>query len=82
MVIPLAPTSRITRSGVIEKEDFRNLLLYVKENCPDIHFKGIFSHDGSSYNAADLEACREIDLTAQKRTLEFAAIAEELGMKP
>ena len=70
------------RSGVIEKEDFRDLLLYVKESCPDIHFKGIFSHDGSSYNAADLEACREIDLTAQKRTLEFAAIAEELGMKP
>lgn len=70
------------RSGVIEKEDFQNLLLYVKENCPDIHFKGIFSHDGSSYNAADLEACRKIDLTAQKRTLEFAQLAQSLGMKP
>lgn len=28
------------RSGVIEKEEFRKLLLFVKENCPDIHFKG------------------------------------------
>ena len=70
------------RSGVIEKDDFKQLLKHVKEHCPHIHFKGIFSHDGSSYNAEDLEACKKIDLDAQKRTLEFADIAREMGLPP
>lgn len=68
------------RSGVIEMKDFKRLLLYVKSNCPHVHFKGVFSHDGNSYNMPDLNACLENDLKAQRRTLDFAHAAEEIGM--
>lgn len=67
------------RSGVIEKEAFRDLLNYLSANCPDIHLKGIFSHDGNSYNAKDLEECKDIHLSAQHRTVEFANLAREMG---
>ena len=40
-----------------------------------------FSHDGNSYGAADISECRNIHLTAQKRTLEFARLAKEEGME-
>jgi len=69
------------RSGIIEEADFKDLLIYVKNNCPHIHFKGLFSHDGNSYNVSDLKACEENDLRAQRRTLRFAELAAELGMK-
>lgn len=68
------------RSGVIEEEDYKNLLSYLKEKCPHIHFKGIFSHDGNSYSAKNLEECKEIHLKSQERTLNFAKIAEGMGM--
>lgn len=70
------------RSGVIEKEDFRALLAHVRAACPHVRFEGVFSHDGNSYNVPDLEACRENCLRAQRRTLEFARLAGELGMEP
>lgn len=69
------------RSGVIEKEYFRKLLEHLKKSCQHIYFEGIFSHDGNSYTASNLEECKEIHINAQKRTLEFAKIAEELNMK-
>ncbi len=68
------------RSGVIEKDDYVALLRFLK-TCRNIHLKGIFSHDGNSYGAADVSACLEIHLTAQRRTLEFAKLAEDEGMK-
>lgn len=69
------------RSGVIEEEDYRNLLTYLKDNCPDIHLKGIFSHDGNSYNAQDLDECKEIHLSTSQRTVDFANIAREMGFE-
>ena len=51
----------------------------LKTDCPHIYLKGIFSHDGSSYNAENLEACRKIDLDAQARTLGFVKIAWEMS---
>lgn len=69
------------RSGVIEEEDYRNLLTYLKDNCPDIHLKGIFSHDGNSYNAKDLDECKEIHLSTSQRTVDFANIAREMGFE-
>lgn len=68
------------RSGVIEESDYKELLRYLKR-CSNIHLKGIFSHDGNSYEAEDVSACLEIHLTAQKRTLRFAGIARDEGMK-
>jgi len=68
------------RSGVIELGDFKALLAHLKSKCPSIQLKGIFSHDGNSYNARDIEECREIHLEAQRRTLEFADVAREMGM--
>lgn len=70
------------RSGVIEPDDFEALLTHVKHACPHIAFRGIFSHDGNSYHAKDLEECREIHLASQRRTLEFAQLAKNLGMEP
>lgn len=67
------------RSGVIEEEDYRQLLAYLKASAPSIHLRGVFSHDGNSYNADNLEQCREIHLAAQKRTLRFVDIAKEMG---
>ncbi|MBS5607288.1 alanine racemase [Clostridium sp. AF18-27] len=68
------------RSGVIEEADYLELLEYLK-GCKNISLKGIFSHDGNSYQAADIRECREIHLTAQRRTLRFAELAKEAGME-
>jgi D-serine deaminase-like pyridoxal phosphate-dependent protein len=68
------------RSGIIEEVDFLKLLDTIK-NCSHIKFKGIFSHDGNNYSARDIEECLDISLGAQQRTLKFAKLAKENGMK-
>lgn len=68
------------RSGVIEEEDYLQLLRFLKV-CSNIRLKGIFSHDGNSYQAEDVDACRQIHLTAQRRTLHFAQLAAKEGME-
>ncbi|MFZ3109430.1 MAG: D-TA family PLP-dependent enzyme [Rectinemataceae bacterium] len=69
------------RSGVIEEKDFLALLETIR-GCPHVHFKGIFSHDGHSYSARDIEECGRIFLESQRRTLRFADLAAGIGMKP
>lgn len=66
------------RSGVIEEKDFIDLVNFIK-TCRNVHLKGIFSHDGHSYAAKDVEHCRELYIESQKRTLGFAKIAKDLG---
>ncbi|MFS0820288.1 D-TA family PLP-dependent enzyme [Bacillus sp. 1P02SD] len=66
------------RSGVIEESDYIRLVEYIK-NCSHVNLKGIFSHDGHTYKAKDLEECRELYNAAQKRTLHFAHLAQKLG---
>ncbi|WP_085993988.1 D-TA family PLP-dependent enzyme [Oceanobacillus senegalensis] len=68
------------RSGVIEERDFIHLVDYIK-NCDHVTLKGVFSHDGHTYKAKDLEECRHLYNEAQKRTLHFAQLAEERGSK-
>lgn len=68
------------RSGIIEEEDFVNLLNCIKTKN-NVHLKGIFSHDGDSYGAEDYKELEEIFYTSQKRTLRFAEIAEQMDMK-
>lgn len=67
------------RSGIIEEADFIDLLDSIRE-CPHVYFQGLFSHDGNSYEAKDLEELHQIARTAQERTLHFAEIAREYGM--
>ncbi|MBR6673612.1 MAG: hypothetical protein IKL39_02675, partial [Mailhella sp.] len=47
-----------------------------------VHLRGLFSHDGNSYTAPDIEACRAIANAAMERTVHFARLAEGRGMKP
>lgn len=68
------------RSGIIEETIYIDLLNYLKK-CKNIHLKGIFSHDGHSYSAKNIEECKEIHLRSQKRTLHFANIAKEMNFK-
>lgn len=68
------------RSGIIEEEDFIRLVEYVK-TCNNVHLKGIFSHDGNSYAAENMEQLEKIFITSQKRTLRFAELADKLGCK-
>ncbi len=67
------------RSGIIEDIDFIRLLDYIKSS-ENIHFKGIFSHDGHSYSASNLDDLRKIHDESQKRTLHFASLAIEAGL--
>lgn len=67
------------RSGIIEESDFLALLATIAR-CPHVHLKGLFSHDGNSYSAESADACREIAIGAQKRTLHFADLARKHGM--
>ena len=69
------------RSGVIEESAFRTLLESIKAS-KNVEFKGVFSHDGHSYKAENLDECREIFTRSVERTLRFAEIAEEMGLKP
>ena len=67
------------RSGVIEEADFLRLLEAFRK-CSFVRFGGIFSHDGNSYGAENLDALRAISDGAQRRTLHFAQLAREQGM--
>ncbi|MFP4483170.1 MAG: alanine racemase, partial [Thermovirgaceae bacterium] len=67
------------RSGIIEEGDFFALLETIK-GCENVRFMGLFSHDGNSYDAEDIDECRKIARKAQKRTLHFARLAKDRGM--
>jgi len=66
------------RSGVIEEEDFIELVNYIN-HCSHVQLTGVFSHDGHTYKANDLEECRKFYNAAQKRTLHFANLARDQG---
>ena len=68
------------RSGIIEEGDFVSLINYIKD-CKNISLKGIFSHEGHSYGAENMEELINIFNESQIRTLKFAELAEELGFK-
>lgn len=67
------------RSGIIEEDEFITLLDSIR-TAPHVHFQGLFSHDGNSYEAQNLEELHDIAKTAQERTLHFAEIAREYEM--
>jgi D-serine deaminase-like pyridoxal phosphate-dependent protein len=69
------------RSGIIRESDFLQLLEMLKQ-CRHVVFAGLFSHDGNSYFASNKEECHAIALSAMERTVHFARLAEQAGMKP
>lgn len=69
------------RSGIIEESDFRTLLENVK-SCKHVELRGIFSHDGHSYKAENIDECKELYLESVNRTLHFASIAAAMGLEP
>ncbi len=69
------------RSGVIEEEDFRTVVGAVK-NSRNLHLKGIFSHDGHTYAAENVDECKKLYNDSVQRTLRFAEIAKEMGLDP
>lgn len=66
------------RSGIVEEEECQKLLDYLKD-CPHIHLRGVFSHDGDSYSAPDIETACKKSVIAQKRTLKFAQMCKDNG---
>lgn len=66
------------RSGVVEEEECQKLLDYLKK-CSHIHLKGVFSHDGDSYSAPDVETALKKSVIAQERTLKFAKMCRDNG---
>lgn len=67
------------RSGIIEEEKFRTLVEAVK-NSRNLYLKGIFSHDGHTYGAENVEECKKLYNDSVQRTLHFAEIAKEMGL--
>jgi D-serine deaminase-like pyridoxal phosphate-dependent protein len=68
------------RSGVIEEETFLEILNALKD-APNVHLKGVFSHEGHSYGQPTVEDCNKIFKESQERTLTFAKLAEDNGFK-
>lgn len=67
------------RSGIIGEAAFIELLEAIRQ-CPHIHFQGVFSHDGNTYRAKDMETCFALAEAAQTRTVHFASLAAAHGM--
>ncbi len=67
------------RSGVIEESDFIKLIESLKKSSY-IKFCGIFSHDGNTYGAKDVETCLNLSMGAQERTISFAKIAKDMEL--
>lgn len=68
------------RSGIIHKEDFIDLVKHIR-TCRNVNLRGIFSHEGHTYGLETIEDLKEAFIESQERTLEFARLAEDLGIK-
>lgn len=66
------------RSGIILKEEMRELLDFIKTK-ENVTLKGIFSHEGHTYKSESIEKCLQDFKVSQERTLEFADIAKQEG---
>jgi D-serine deaminase-like pyridoxal phosphate-dependent protein len=67
------------RSGVITDEQLINLAKYIKTK-EKVILKGVFSHEGHSYKAKNIEACIEACIESQKRTVRAGTMIKELGI--
>ena len=66
------------RSGVITDEQLVQLTKHILDK-KRVVLKGVFSHEGHSYKAKNIEDCRKICLESQARTLRAGTMAKALG---
>ena len=67
------------RSGVITDDQLINLAAYIK-NKKKVILKGVFSHEGHSYKAKNIEECIRVSHESQERTLRAGNIVRGLGI--
>lgn len=68
------------RSGVINDDQLIDLAKYIK-NTTMVSLKGVFSHEGHSYKAKDVESCVKASIESQKRTVRAGNMLKDLGLE-
>lgn len=68
------------RSGIVEDEQLINLVNAIKA-CRNVVLKGIFSHEGHTYKADDIEDCCAKAKVAYEKTLRAADIIRSMGVE-
>lgn len=68
------------RSGIVTEKQLVELVNHVK-NKKNVLIKGVFSHEGHTYKAKDIENCIALSLEAQRRTLHMADIVRKSGAR-
>ncbi len=67
------------RTGVVEDEQLVGLVEAIKR-CKHVALKGVFSHEGHTYKADDLDDCRAKAREAYARTVRAADMIRALGV--
>lgn len=68
------------RSGVITDDQLINLAKYIK-NTKKVSLKGVFSHEGHSYKAKDVDSCIRAAIESQTRTVRAGNMLKALGIE-
>ncbi len=67
------------RSGVTSDAQMTELVDRLK-NCRNVRLKGVFSHEGHTYRAKDIDDCLGMFEAAQRRTVDMAALVRARGL--
>lgn len=67
------------RSGIINDEDLLFLAKYIKSK-KNVVLKGVFSHEGHTYKASSMEACKVKAIEAYERTVRAAKLIRAEGI--
>jgi D-serine deaminase-like pyridoxal phosphate-dependent protein len=67
------------RTGVLSPEEAVSLARFIA-NSPGVRLAGVFSHEGHSYGAPGVEACRELSGRSQRETVAAANHIRKAGM--
>ncbi len=68
------------RSGVITDEQLISLAKYIAQT-PKVKLKGVFSHEGHTYKAKNIEECVFLARESQAKTLRAGNLLRDLGIE-
>lgn len=68
------------RSGIVEDDQLVDLVEAIKR-CKHVVLKGIFSHEGHTYKADDIDDCVRKAKIAYERTVRAANLIREMGVE-